>query len=115
MIPGLGDLAGLFKQARQMQEKMARMQEELARRSFSVDSGGGLVTATVNGRGELTDIRIDPRAVSDVEVLEDLIRAAVTSAMQRSQEAVKEEMAKLTGGLNLPGLTDLLGGSPTRP
>ena len=112
MIPGLGGLTGLFKQAKQMQEKMAQLQEELAQRSFSAEAGGGLVTATVNGRGELANIKIAPQATSDVEVLEDLVRAAVTLAMRRSQEAVKEEMAKLTGGLNLPGLDGLLGGSP---
>lgn len=111
MIPGLGGLTGLFKQARQMQEKMTRLQEELAQRTFSAESGGGLVTATVNGRGELTNIKIAPEATADVEMLEDLVRAAVTLAWQRSQEAVKAEMAKLTGGLNLPGLNELLGGS----
>lgn len=110
MIPGLG---GLMKQAKEMQEKMGRMQEELAARSFSADAGGGMVEVTVNGKQEVLNVRIDQTALGDTEVLEDLIRAATNNAIQRSQEAMKEELAKLTGGLALPGIGNLLGGLGT--
>ena len=107
MIPGLG---GLLKQAKEMQEKMGRMQEELAARSYTADAGGGMVEVTVNGKQEVLNVRIDPTAMNDSEILEDLIRAATNSALQRSQEAMKEELSKLTGGLALPGIGNLLGG-----
>lgn len=107
MIPGLG---GLLKQAKEMQQRMAAMQQELASRTFVADAGAGMVTATVNGKQELMNIKIEPQAAGDVEMLEDLVRAAVNAAVRKSQEAMKEEMAKLTGGLNLPGLSDMLGG-----
>ena len=81
MLGGLGNLAGLIKQARQMKENMDQLQAELERRTYTADSGAGLVVATVNGKGELTDIRIDPKAVEDVEMLEDLIKAAVGAAV----------------------------------
>ncbi len=110
MLGGLGNLAGLLKQARQMKEQMDQVQADLERRSFEATAGAGLVTATVNGKSELTDIKIDPRAVQDIEMLEDLIKAAVGAATAKAREAVKEEMLKLTGGLNLPGLSDMLGG-----
>jgi len=109
MLGGLGNLAGLLKQARQMKENMEQMQAELERQTFQADAGAGLVTATVNGRGELTDIRIDPRAVQDIEMLEDLIKAAVGAASAKARDAMKAGMARLTGGLNLPGLSDMLG------
>jgi len=109
MLGGLGNLAGLLKQARQMKENMEQMQAELERQTFQADAGAGLVTATVNGRGDLTDIRIDPRAVQDVEMLEDLIKAAVGAASAKARDAMKAGMARLTGGLNLPGLSDMLG------
>ncbi|MCH7703206.1 MAG: YbaB/EbfC family nucleoid-associated protein [Planctomycetes bacterium] len=110
MLGGLGNIAGMLKQAKEMQSRMAEVQAELAKSRFESEAGAGMVKATVDGRGTLVDIRIDPKAVSDVELLEDLIRAAVGSAAQRAQEAAKAEMAKLTGGLNIPGLSDLLGG-----
>ena len=113
MLGGLGNIAGMLKQAKEMQSRMVEVQAELANRRFESEAGGGMVKATVDGRGTLVDIRIDPQAVSDVELLEDLVRAAVGSAAQRSQEAAKAEMAKLTGGLNIPGLSDLLGGGAT--
>ncbi len=110
MLGGLGNLAGLIKQARQMKENMDQLQAELERRTYTADSGAGLVVATVNGKGELTDIRIDPKAVEDVEMLEDLIKAAVGAAGAKARDAMKEEMTRLTGGLNLPGLSEMLGG-----
>jgi DNA-binding YbaB/EbfC family protein len=107
MIPGFG---GLLKQAKEMQQRMAQMQQELASRTFVADAGGGMVTATVNGKQELLAIRIEPQAAGDVEMLEDLVRAAVNAAVRKSQDAMKEELSKVTGGLNLPGLSDMFGG-----
>lgn len=109
MLGGLGNLAGLIKQARQMKEQMERIQEELEHRSYQADAGAGLVVATVNGKGDLTNIRIDPKALEDVEMLEDLIKAAVGAASAKAREAIKGEMERMAGGLNVPGLTELLG------
>lgn len=116
MLGGLGGLAnlpGLLKQAQQFKSNMEQMQAELESRSFTADAGAGLVTATVNGKGDLTAIKIDPKAVSDVEMLEDLIKAAVTAASTKARDGAQQEMAKLTGGLNLGGLGDMLNGLGT--
>ena len=110
MLGNLGNLAGLMKSAKELQGNLARMQEEMAARRFEGDAGGGMVRATVDGRGTLVDIKIDPQAVSDVELLEDLVKGAVAAAVSKSQEEMKGELAGLTGGLNIPGLTDMLGG-----
>jgi DNA-binding YbaB/EbfC family protein len=110
MLGGLGNLAGLLKSAKEMQTQMAKLQEELARRRYDADAGGGVVRATVDGKGTLINIKIDPEAVNDIELLEDLVKAAVCAAVAKSQEAMKSELASLTGGLNIPGLTEMLGG-----
>ncbi len=110
MLGNLGNLAGLMKSAAALQGQMARMQEELARRRFDADAGAGMVRATVDGKGTLLDVKIEPAAVEDVELLEDLIKGAVGAAVAKSQEAMKTELAGLTGGLNIPGLTEMLGG-----
>lgn len=110
MFGNLGNLAGILKSAKEMQGQMAKLQEELAGRRYEGDAGGGMVRATVNGKGTLVDIKIDPQAAGDVELLEDLVKAAVGAAVTKSQEAMKSELASLTGGLNLPGLTEMLGG-----
>ncbi len=106
---GLGDLAGILKSAKQLQGNIAKLQEELTSRRYEGDAGGGQVRATVDGKSTLVDIRIDPQALKDGELLEDLIKAAVCAATAKSQEAMKGEMAALTGGLNLPGLASMLG------
>ena len=111
MFGQLGNITGLLKSAREFQGKMAQMQAELAKRRYEADAGGGMVRATVDGKGTLLDIKIDPKAVDDVELLEDLVKAAVSAAVNKSQDAMKSEMAALTGGLNVPGLTEMLGGS----
>lgn len=108
MFGKLGDMMGLMKQAAQMKERMQQIQAELASREYEADSGGGAVTARVNGRGELLAVKIQPDAARDVEMLEDLIRAAVNAAMRKHQDAARDEMAKLTSGLNLPGLDQML-------
>jgi DNA-binding YbaB/EbfC family protein len=110
MLGGLGNLAGLLKSAKEMQTQMAKLQEELAKRRYDADAGGGVIRATVDGKGTLINIKIDPQAVNDVELLEDLVKAAVCAAVAKSQEAMKSELASLTGGLNVPGLTEMLGG-----
>ena len=112
MLGGLTNLPGMIKQAKEMQGRMAEMQKELAAKRHDGDAGGGAVVATVDGRGTLVDIRIQPDAVADVELLEDLVKGAVAAASSKAIDAAKEEMAKLTGGLNIPGLGDLLGGMP---
>ncbi|HFC97024.1 MAG TPA: YbaB/EbfC family nucleoid-associated protein [Thermosulfurimonas dismutans] len=96
----------LMKQVQKIQKKMAELQETLAERTVSASAGGGMVTAVVNGRQEVVSIKIDPEVfeAGDREMLEDLIVAAVNEALRRSQEMVQEEMAKITGGLKIPGL-----------
>jgi len=109
MLGGLGNLANVLKTAKDMQANMGKMQEELASRRFEGDAGGGMVRVTVDGRGSLIEVKIDPKATSDVELLEDLVKAAVGAATTKSQEAMKSDVAAMTGGLNIPGLTDMLG------
>jgi len=102
----------LMQLSTQLQTRMAEMQEKLARQTHAETSGGGLVEATVDGKGSLVGLRIDPTAVDPVEVemLEDLILAAVSQAQKRSREAMATEMKQATGGLGMPGLGSLLGG-----
>lgn len=103
MAKGLGNI---MKQAQQMQQKMARLQEELAEREVEATAGGGMVTAVVNGKQQLMSIAIDPGVVDaeDVEMLQDLILAATNEALKKSQEMMQSEMGKITGGLNIPGM-----------
>lgn len=107
-FPGGGmpnNMNNLMKQAQKMQSKMANMQEELDAKEFEAVVGGGVVKAVVTGKKELKTITIDPDAVDpdDVEMLEDLIIAAVNQAIKTADEKVNAEMSKLTGGLGLPG------------
>jgi DNA-binding YbaB/EbfC family protein len=96
----------LMKQAQQMQKRMLEIQEELADRTVEATVGGGMVIAVVNGQQELISIKISPEVVDsdDVEILEDLIVAAVNEARHQAQELMNQEMSKLTGGLKIPGL-----------
>jgi nucleoid-associated protein EbfC len=95
-----------MQQVKALQDKMAKMQEELATKTVESSSGGGMVTALMNGRQELVGLKIDPQVVDphDVEMLEDLVVAAVNDALRRSQELAASEMGKIAGGLNIPGL-----------
>ncbi len=95
-----------MEQLKIIQDKMARLQEELERKTVESSSGGGMVTVVVNGKQELVDIHIDPQVVNpdDVEMLEDLILAAVNDALKKAQEMIAQEFSKLAGGLNIPGL-----------
>ena len=101
-----GGLGNLMKQARQMQDKMAKIQEEMASRTVEAAAGGGMVTATANGAGDIVSVRIEKEVVDpdDIEMLEDLIVAAVSEAHHKSQELMSEEMSKLTGGVKIPGM-----------
>ena len=98
------DLGQMLKQAQEMQSKMVEMQAKLERIEVTGASGGGLVTVTLGGKGDVRKIKIDPSIVDaeDIEVLEDLITAGVNDARGKLEARVAEEMAKLTGGLNLP-------------
>jgi DNA-binding YbaB/EbfC family protein len=100
------DIGKIMKQAQQLQEKMARLQEELAAKTVEAGAGGGMVTAVVNGKFELVMLRIEKDVVNpeDVEMLQDLVVAAVNEGIRRAQEMVSGEMSKLTGGLRIPGL-----------
>jgi DNA-binding YbaB/EbfC family protein len=101
-----GGIGNIMKQAQQMQRRMAQLQEELANKQVEASAGGGMVTATVNGKQQLLGLKIDPAAVDpdDVEMLQDLVIAAVNEALKQSQQMASEEMSKLTGGMNIPGL-----------
>jgi nucleoid-associated protein EbfC len=104
MSKGLGNL---MRQAQQLQAKIAKVQEEMAVRTTEASAGGGMVTVVANGKQELVSIKIEKEVVNpeDIEMLQDLIVAAVNEALKKSQEMVSEEMKKLTGGMNIPGLT----------
>lgn len=101
-----GGLGNIMKQAQQMQRRMAELQEELENKHVEASSGGGMVTAVVSGKQHLIALKIDPTAVDpdDVEMLQDLITAAVNEAIKQSQKMSQDEMSKLTGGMNIPGL-----------
>ena len=102
-MKGMGNM---MKQAQQLQSKMMRLQEELADRTVESSSGGGMVKVVANGRQQIVSISIENEVVDpdDVEMLQDLVLAAVNDALAKSQEMVSSEMSKLTGGLNIPGL-----------
>jgi len=103
---GGANMQQLARQAQKLQQQMTKMQEELDAREFEATSGGGMVTARVNGKRELLAISIKPEAVDpdDVEMLEDMVMAAVNEALRTAAETVEREMGKLTGGMGMPGL-----------
>jgi DNA-binding YbaB/EbfC family protein len=99
-------LAQIMKQAQQMQQKMARLQEEASQRTAEASVGGGAVTAVVNGKNQVMSLSIRKEAVDpeDVEMLQDLVVAAINEALKKVQGEVAVEMEKITGGMNIPGL-----------
>lgn len=101
-----GNLGQMLKQVQQMQAKMQEVQTELEKTEIEASSGGGMVKVTANGKNEIVSITIDPEVVDkeDVEMLQDLIAAAVNQAREKVQEMQTEKMSALTGGLNIPGL-----------
>ena len=105
-MPGGMNQAAMMKQAQKMQQEMLRMQEEMENKTYSATTGGGMVTATVNGKHEVLNLEIKPEAVDpdDVEMLQDMILAAVNEAMRAADTEAANNMSRLTGGLNLGGL-----------
>jgi DNA-binding YbaB/EbfC family protein len=103
MVKGLG---GMLKQAQKIQAQLAKMQEEMAEKTVEASSGGGMVSVVVNGKQEVVSMRIEREVIDpeDIDMLQDLVLAAVNEGIRKSQEMVSEEMRKLTGGLNIPGL-----------
>lgn len=103
----LGGMGGLMKQAQKMQDRILKVQEEMAEKTIEASAGGGMVTVIANGRQEIVSIKVEKEVVDpdDVEMLEDLILAAVNDALKKSQQMIAEEMKKITGGINIPGLT----------
>lgn len=102
---GMGNMNNMMKQAQKMQKEMMRIQEEIEQRTVEASAGGGAVTVIVSGKKDIKSIVIKPEVVDpdDVEMLQDLIIAAVNEAIRQADEMVAKEMGKLTGGLNLPG------------
>ena len=106
-MPGGGmNQAAMMKQAQKMQQDMIRMQEEMENKTYSASAGGGMVTASVNGKHQVVGIEIKPEAVDpdDVEMLQDMILAAVNEAMRTADNEAANNMSRLTGGMNLGGL-----------
>ncbi len=105
-MPGGMNQAAMIKQAQKMQQDMLRMQEEMENKTYASSAGGGMVTATVNGKHQVVGIEIKPEAVDpdDVEMLQDMIIAAVNEAMRTADTDAQNNMAQITGGLNLGGL-----------
>ena len=105
-IPNQGGQANMMKRIQQMQEDMARVQQECEEAEYSASAGGGAVDVTVNGKHQLVSVKIQPDVVDpeDVEMLEDLLIAAVNEAMRKADETAEREMGKITGGMNIPGL-----------
>jgi len=103
-MKGMGKM---MKQAQQLQTKMMKMQEELAEKTVEATAGGGMIKVVANGKQQVVSIAIEKEVVDpeDVDMLQDLVLAAVNDALNRSQEMVSGEMSKLTGGMNIPGLT----------
>jgi hypothetical protein len=95
-----------MQQIKVLQDKMAKIQEELATKTVESSAGGGMVTAVMNGRQELVSLKLEPQIVDpeDIEMLQDLIVAAVNDALRKAQELAASDMGKLAGGLNIPGL-----------
>ena len=105
-MPGGMNQAAMMKQAQKMQQELLRMQQEQETKTFTAKAGGGMVAATVNGKHELVNLEINPEAVDpdDVEMLQDMVMAAVNEAMRTADNEAANNMSRLTGGMNLGGL-----------
>jgi len=101
----------LMKQAQKMQQEMGKVQEESKKKTIEATSGGGMVTVTANGAMEIISIKIERDVVNpdDIEMLQDLIAAAVNEALRRAQQMVSDDMSKISGGMNIPGLGNMFG------
>lgn len=104
MFGNVGNMAGMMKKVQKLQADMAKMQEELKGRTLEATAGGGAVTVVVNGEKQIKSIKIAPTAVDpdDLEMLEDLVAAAVNEALKKVDDMMAQEMGKLTNGMNLP-------------
>jgi DNA-binding YbaB/EbfC family protein len=107
-FPGMGggNMNNLLKQAQKFQKQMEDMQKDLENKSYEASVGGGTVKATVNGKKQIVDMKIDPEVVDpdDVEMLQDLIMSACNEALKKAEEDSSEGMKKMTGGMNIPGM-----------
>ena len=103
---GGGNMQQLARQAQKLQQQMNKVQEELEAREYEASAGGGMVTVKVTGKKELVSLEIKPEAVDpdDVEMLQDMVMAAVNEALRAATDTMEREMGRLTGGLNMPGL-----------
>jgi len=110
MLGGFGNILEMMRSAKDLQARMADFQKELVNKRFDAQTGGGAVRVTVDGKGTVVDVKIDPSATADVELLEDLIKSAVGAASARAHDAMREQLSQLTGGLNIPGLDNMLPG-----
>jgi len=101
----LGDLGNIMKQAQELQERLSQVQDSVSRRTVEASAGGGMVRVVVNGKHELLSVTLDPAVLrEDVELVQDLVLAAVNEGIRNAQKMVAEEMTKVTGGLKIPGL-----------
>jgi nucleoid-associated protein EbfC len=109
-MKGMPNMGQIMKQAQKFQTKMAKMQEELSDRTVEASAGGGMVTVVANGGQDVLSIRIDPEVVdpNDVEMLQDLIMAAVNDALNKAKAMMNEEMGQLTKGMNIPGMPGMM-------
>lgn len=105
-MPGMGNMGGMMKQVQKMQKDMAKLQGELEQKEVEITAGGGAVKVVANGKKELVAIEIDKDVVDpdDVEMLQDLVLAATNEALRKAEKMVSDEMQKITGGMNIPGL-----------
>lgn len=105
-LGGMGNIGNMMKQAQKIQERLVKIQGELAGKTVEASSGGGMVTVVVNGSQELVSIKIDPEVINpeEVDMLEDLVVAAVNEGLRKVREMMNEEMSKITGGIKIPGL-----------
>lgn len=103
---GMGNMNKMMKQAQKMQKQMADLQAELEEREVEATAGGGMIKVVATGKQELKSVEINPEALDpdDVELLQDMILAAVNEALRKAQEMTQEEMKKITGGMNIPGM-----------
>jgi len=100
------NMNNIMKQAKKIQERITKIQEEMEKKTVEASSGGGMVSVVINGKNELLSLKIEKEVVNpeDVDMLQDLIMAAVNEGMRKAQEMVSSEMAKVTGGFNIPGM-----------
>ena len=109
-MKGIPNMTNLLKQAQKIQSQMAKLQEELGEKTVEASAGGGMVTVVVNGRQEILSVTIDPEVINrdDIEMLQDLILAAMNDGLSKAKAMINDEMGKLTGGLNLPNIPGLM-------